>query len=147
MGDKPLIDLEALLHCTDTGQEGSSDNGSFVTPTPIPIVGEDDPNTPEPPTIEPIDSDDIYTIEIVNNMIICDEQTFIYDKATNSIKERSVQALATAIGNRSGKEILIQLDYAEAHAFRFVKAYLMSNYADSILVFEPEFDSNWGVTK
>ena len=87
-------------------------------------------------------------IEIYNNEIRCGGYSFAYDKDTDSLKERAVQALDSAIGDVSDKEIVFVSDYAEAHALRFMVKYITSKYPDSTVIkFQPEFDKNWGVSR
>ena len=144
---EPLINLDELIHSTETGQEGSDNQGAYVTPIPKPGVGEDDPNNPDPAKPDP-DTDGKYVIEIYNNEIRCGGYSFAYDKDTNSLKERALQALDSAMGDISGKEILFVSDYAEAHTLRFMVAYITSKYPDSAVIkFQPEFDKNWGVSR
>ena len=145
---EPLIDLDELIHSTETGQEGSSDDGAYVTPAPKPGNGEDDPNTPNPPKTETVETDGRYVIEVYNNEIRCGGLSFAYDKETNSLKERAIQALDAAFKDIADKEIVIVGDYAEAHTLRFIVAYLNEKFPDSLVIkYEPEVDKNWGVSR
>jgi hypothetical protein len=145
---EPLIDLDELIHSTETGQEGSTDDGAYVTPAPKPGIGDDDPNNPNPPKTDTVETDGKYVIEIYNNEIRCGGLSFIYDKDTNSLKERAIQALDGAFKDVEGKEIVIVGDYAEAHTMRFMVAYLNERFAEPpVIKYEPEFDKNWGVSR
>ena len=145
---EPLIDLDELIHSNETGQEGSDDAGAYVTPVPKPGTGEEDPNKPDPQKTDIVETDGRFVIEIYNNEIRAGGKSFAYDKATNSLKERSIQVLDEVFKDIADKEIVIVGDYAEAHTLRFTVSYILERFSDSAVIkYEPEFDKNWGVSR
>ena len=145
---EPLIDLDSLIHSTETGQEGSSDDGAYVTPIPNPGPGDDDPTDPKPPVTEPDDREGKYVIEIYNTDIRCGGTVFAYDREKNGLKDKENTAMDAIFKDIADKEIVIVDDYAEAHALAYTVNYLKERFSDSVsITFDPDFGKEWGVSR
>ncbi len=142
---EPLIDLDALIHSTELGQEGSSDDGGLVDPV-TPGNGEDNEsnNTERQKDKTP---DRRFVIEVSDCVITCPGNTYVYLPDKKAVIARSgAKNLDDVLKEASGKEIVLLDNYAEAHAYRFmvdcIKKTLGENAA---LKLEPDYGPGWGL--
>ena len=144
---EPLIDLDALIHSTELGQEGSKDNGNLIDPVTNPHEGNDDTgnNSEKQENLHP---DKSYVISVSDNVISCGGNTFIYIFEKKAVIARGLKNLDEALRDAEGKEIVMNDNYAEAHAFRFMIDYVKKTFGDhTVISFDPEFSSEWGVRR
>ncbi len=144
---EPLIDLDALIHSTELGQEGSENSGEVVDPVTKPGEGNEDArnNNDKQNQIIPEKS---FVIEVSDNVISCGGYTFIYLFEKKAVIARGIKNFDEVLKDASGKEIIISDNYAEAHAYRFTIEYVRKILGESaVITKEPDFGTEWGVTK
>ncbi len=144
---EPLIDLDALIHSTELGQEGSTDDGNLADPVKPGNSDDNTANNNEKQNEK--NPDKRYVIEVSDNVITCPGGTYVYlhDKKA-VIARNSAKNLEDVLKEASGKEIVLSDNYAEAHAYRFMIEYVKKALGESVaLTLEPDYGSSWGVVR
>lgn len=111
---EPLINLDELLVGSELGQPGSENAGSLIDP-------EDGNLEKEPP-----EQEKKIQISVRNKVVVCKGKRFEYDKESGCAEgfEEFLKELA-------GHRIVLQDNYAEAHAYRYVLEKIKTVVRDS----------------
>ena len=144
---EPLIDLDALIHSTELGQEGSENKGELVDPITKPGEGNDDTGNNNEKQDTPV-PEKSYVINVSDNVITCGGYTFIYMLDKKAVIAKGIKSLDEVLKDASGKEIIISDNYAEAHALRFMIDYVKKILGENtVITIDPDYGTEWGVTK